>query len=399
LHTQDKKGQSFDFLAACAFAIGQKTFAPGGHMIRRTSFAAAVVTLTVLRFASAQTLPPPDEAVPAAAAPIPRAATEFIPGYLGIRTDDRKDAGVGARIAEVTPGSPAALAGLREKDLVTGVDGRAIHSSDDFLSGLQPLAAGSIVALEVVRLGKVQNIQVTLGARPAVVEPTPLAAPGAYIPAAAPRPLLGVRTLPVNESDRVRLGLPSASGARVVARVPASPAVQVDIPIDAVITSVNGVVDSPSQLSALLARAGAGSRIQITYFAAGQPVRTRVTLGEAPATALETPVPGTAAVVRAPAGGPAPRPAMVAPGTRATVADIPRPPIPGGTGLPGSAEYPERVDTHVPVPGAPAPEVVVPVQAAPPVQADVQRIDALERRVRELEKLVQELNEKIERQR
>lgn len=354
---------------------------------------AALLTLTVLRFANAQSLPLP-EAVPAATVPTPRAATEFIPGYLGVLTDDRKDAGVGARIVDVTPGSPAALAGLREKDLVTGIDGRAIHSGDEFFSALQPLAAGSIVALEVVRLGKVQNIQVTLGARPTVVEPTPLSAPGAYIPATAPRPLLGVRTLPVNESDRLRLGLPSASGARVVARVPGSPAVQVDIPIDAVITAVNGeVVDSPSQLSALLARAGAGGRIEITYFAAGQLARTRVKLGEAPAAA-----PAIAPVARAPAAAVAPRTPMLAPGTRATVADIPRPPIPGGTGLPGSAEYPERVDTVAPIPAAPAPEAAVPAQAAPPVQTDVQRLDALERRIRELEKMVQELNEKVQRQ-
>jgi len=90
---------------------------------------------------------------------------------------------------------------------------------------------------------------------------------------------------------------------------------------------------------------------------------------------------------------------MVAPGTRATIADIPRPPIPGGTGLPGSAEYPERVDTQSPVPAAPAPATAVAVQATPRVQTDVQRLDALEQRMRELEKLVQELNEKIERQR
>src|SRR5262245_20673016 len=118
-------------------------------MIRPIPFAPAIlVTLTVLRSAGAQTLPPPDVAVPDAPVPIPRAVPEFIPGYLGVHTDDRKDAGVGARILEVTPGSPAALAGLREKDLVTGVDGRTIHSTDDFLSALQPLAAGSIVALE-----------------------------------------------------------------------------------------------------------------------------------------------------------------------------------------------------------------------------------------------------------
>jgi membrane-associated protease RseP (regulator of RpoE activity) len=366
-------------------------------MIRHTSFAAAiVVTLTFLRSAGAQTLPPPDEAVPETPVAPPRAATEFIPGYLGARTDDRKDAGVGARIVEVAAGSPAALAGLREKDLVTGVDGRAMHSGDDLLAALQPLGAGSIVSLEVVRLGRVQNIQVTLGARPIVVEPTPLAAPDAYIPAAAPRPLLGVRTLPVNESDRMRLGLPQASGARVVARVPGSPATQTDIPIDAVIVAVNGeAVDSPSQLSALLARAGAGSRIELSYFTAGQLVRTRVTLGVAPAAVPETPT-----VVRAPvAAAPVPRAPMLAPGTRATIADIPRPPIPGGTRLPGSAEYPERVDTHLPVPAAPAPEVGVPAQAAPPVQSDVQRLDALERRVRELEKMVQELNEKVQRQR
>ena len=366
-------------------------------MIRCIPLAAAILVTLAVRSAIAQLLPPP-EAVPEAPVPTPRAATEFIPGYLGARTDDRKDAGVGARIVDVAPGSPAAFAGLREKDLVTGVDGRAIHSTDDFLSAVQPLAAGSVVSLEVVRLGRVQNLQVTLGARPIVVEPTPLAAPGAYIPAAAPRPLLGVRTLPVNESDRMRLGLPQASGARVVARVPGSPATQIDIPIDAVIIAVNGeAVDSPSQLSALLARAGTGSRIELSYFTAGQLVRTRVTLGVAPAAATETPT-----VVRAPvAAAPVPRVPMLAPGTRATIADIPRPPIPGGTGLPGSAEYPERVNTQPPIPAAPAPDVAVApapvVAAAPAVQIDVARLDALEKRVRDLEKLVQELNEKIQR--
>jgi len=360
-------------------------------MLHRIPIAAAILLALVSpRSADSQPVLPPDAPVPAAAVAVPPAATSFVPGYLGVLTDDRKDAGVGARITDVTPGSPGDLAGLRPKDLITGVDGRTIHSSDDLLAALQPLAAGSIVALEVVRLGKPQNIQVTLGAQPAVVEPAPLAAPSAYIPAAAPRPLLGVRTLPVNESDRMRLGLPRASGARVVARVPGSPATQIDIPIDAVIIAVNGeIVDSPSALAALLARAGAGARVELAYFVAGQLLRTRVTLGVAPAAAPESPT-----VVRAPAVVPAPAVAA-----RATAPDIPRPPVPGATGLPGSAEQPSRVDAvEVPVPSAPEPAATVPpARVVPAVQTDVARLDALEKRVRDLEKQVQELNEKLQR--
>jgi len=354
---------------------------------RNFTMAPLVLLAGISASAFAQPLRPPIEPAPAAVAPVPAAST-FIPGYLGIVADDRKDAGVGARITEVTPGSPAALAGLRAKDLVTGMDGRTIHSADEFIAALQPVAAGGTVALEIVRLGRTQNVQVTLGPRPAVVEVAPPPATAAYVPAAAPRPLLGVRTLPVNESDRLRLGLPTASGARVVARVPGSPATQIDIPIDAVITGVNGdVVTSPSDLSALLVQAGGGSRVELSYFVAGQLVHTRVTLGEAPAG------PPAATVVRAPVVAAAP-----AVPVRATAPDIPRPPVPGATGLPGAAEQPSRVDTvAAPLPGPAVPdEISTAARVVPAVQTDVQRLDALEKRMADLEKQVQELNAKLQ---
>lgn len=80
--------------------------------------------------------------------------------------------GMGAYVAEVTPGSPAAAAGLQGGlpaggDLIIAIDGYEIQSSDDLISYLIFQAEVSqTVELTIVRDGQTITVPLTLGARP-----------------------------------------------------------------------------------------------------------------------------------------------------------------------------------------------------------------------------------------
>ena len=79
---------------------------------------------------------------------------------------------LGAYIAEVTPGGPAAKAGMQANDVVIGVDGKAVNSFDDLLTIIAFHQPGDQVTLTVMRNGKQVQVPVTLEPRPANVAPT-----------------------------------------------------------------------------------------------------------------------------------------------------------------------------------------------------------------------------------
>lgn len=157
------------------------------------------------------------------------------------------------------------------------------------------------------------------------------------------RPLLGVRTRAVSEEIQQRLKLPTASGALVVSRTLGSPAARAGIPLNAVITAVDGKpVNSPLDLTALISQAGAGREVEIAYFSGGSEQRVKVRLGELS-------------------------------GTQSSLF--------GGTSASAGA-----------IPPPPAPEF-----GRIPVADDKARIDALERRVEQLEHRVDDLENQVRR--
>ena len=376
-----------------------------------------LVALLIASIAAAQPLRPPDlpspsaqpEAIPPGQAGAADQAGGNEPGYLGLIADDQQEHNAGARLKEVIPDGPAAQAGLQQDDLLTSVNGKPIHSLDDMASVLQQLPAGAKVTFEIQRDGKSQTAVVTLGKRPSAdqrkfqnfgrqpgghadqslpdqpleqpsLDQPPLGStmdsrsPSAarlYGPSASgvapPPPLLGIRTNNVTDQDRARLGLSSTAGAHVIARTRGSAAEKANIPLDAIIVSVNGqAVGSPNDLSALLAQAGAGSTIELTYLYNRQPTTARVTLGAMPAGSPISPAGGWP-----PAGGGDPD---------SLSRDLARPQYRGMPMNPGRANI-------APTPGD---------QAQP--AGDAERIEMLERRVRELEQRVKELEERAQRQ-
>ncbi len=319
---------------------------------------ASAVAMNDGRLATAQPQAAPNRAdnaraaTPEAADPLPPtagppAATEAQqePGYLGVVTDDRREARRGVRIVTVAPRSPAEVAGLRPGDLIVAIAGQPIRETRDFAGVLQNSAIGQQLAIRVQRDGRPVDVSVTLGSRPPVGQrlydqfgripetlPQPDGAPEA--PAQA-RGLLGVRAIPLSPEAQNFLGLRTRAGALVTQVLAGSPAAAARIPLEAVIVAVDGArVADPTELSRLINAAGNGGRVEIEFYARGQLVKRTVILGQY----SEAPTPADALTVGPPGD------------------DVPAPPSP-----------------------------------ALSIEAIAERLDALERRISELEDAVRRL--------
>ena len=93
-------------------------------------------------------------------------------GYLGVGLNDvtpdnakffNLTGNTGALIASVTPNSPASRAGLKQGDVVTGVNGQAVETGSDLQVVVSEDAPGSKIQLDVERNGHPEKIDLTVG--------------------------------------------------------------------------------------------------------------------------------------------------------------------------------------------------------------------------------------------
>ena len=94
-----------------------------------------------------------------------RAGGQREPGLLGVELANRNDGGSGALVAVVSPGSPAAEAGLEVGDVVVAVDDQPINGSGGLVGVVRDHSAGDQVAIVVVRDGEEITVTATLAAR------------------------------------------------------------------------------------------------------------------------------------------------------------------------------------------------------------------------------------------
>jgi putative serine protease PepD len=85
-------------------------------------------------------------------------------GFLGVSVDTAAD-GSGLLVVAVTPGGPAAQAGLQVGDVITELDGQPAHSSEQLLALTLTHRPGDTVSVTYERQGTSHTTQLTLGSR------------------------------------------------------------------------------------------------------------------------------------------------------------------------------------------------------------------------------------------
>ena len=86
--------------------------------------------------------------------------------YLGIEGSGGHD---GVHVQRVEPDSPAAAAGMRDADVLSGLDGRPVHSMEDVSAILAKHAPGDVVSVTVRTGGQRRDLEATLADRPAAL--------------------------------------------------------------------------------------------------------------------------------------------------------------------------------------------------------------------------------------
>jgi serine protease Do len=69
----------------------------------------------------------------------------------------------GVFVQTVAPGGPAEKAGLKEGDIITGVNGKPIHDGNELVGIISTTPVGNAVNLSVLRNGKRDNVRVVIG--------------------------------------------------------------------------------------------------------------------------------------------------------------------------------------------------------------------------------------------
>lgn len=76
------------------------------------------------------------------------------------------DANEGVVVLDVVDGGPAAKAGIKAGDVITGIDGKTVPTVEDFLAALRERAPGDEVKVQVSRGSEQLDLTVTLADRP-----------------------------------------------------------------------------------------------------------------------------------------------------------------------------------------------------------------------------------------
>jgi serine protease Do len=85
----------------------------------------------------------------------PEQARSLLKAYGGV--------GDGVFVGSVAPGGPAEKAGLKERDIITAINGKPVHDGGDLVNTVVATQVGNTVNLTVLRGGKHENFKVVVG--------------------------------------------------------------------------------------------------------------------------------------------------------------------------------------------------------------------------------------------
>lgn len=197
-----------------------------------------------------------------------------------ITEQDAKDLGLpramGAEVASVERGSPAARAGLRAGDIIIEINGNPVRDNNELVSMVTATRPGTTVPVKLVRNKQTMSLNVTVGeldlAAEQQVERSADVAPDAVV---EPRgTAFGMSITPVTPQVQRQTRLPSGQGGAVIAEVtPFGPAAQARLAPGDVLLSIQGqAVSTPDEVSAAIDAIPAGrvARVIVWRFAGGE---------------------------------------------------------------------------------------------------------------------------------
>ncbi len=158
----------------------------------------------------------------------------------------------GALVSNVDEGSAAARAGLRQGDVIVGVDGEKVSDGNALRNRIASTKPGSKVALEIIRNGSTQTVQATLDAKTAAAarsERGESEEGGGF----------GMTVAPLTPDLARELQLKNRTEGVIIRDLdPNGAAADAGLQEGDVISRVNGeTVKTPNDLKAALAKAGA----------------------------------------------------------------------------------------------------------------------------------------------
>ena len=199
-------------------------------------------------------------------------------GYLGVQIGPAEEGRTGIVVGEVTPGSPAAKAGLKNGDHIVKLGNQEVRDVEQFLQSVAMKKPGEKVTLGILRNDKEQNLTVTLGKRPSREAP---AFPD--LPRFGRQVFLGVQMQNLTPELKKRLKVGTDTGAQVSEIMPNSPAAQAGLRPDDVITGIdNQPVTSPEDLQEAIRKAVPGKKVALQVVRGEEKLTIKATLRESP---------------------------------------------------------------------------------------------------------------------
>jgi S1-C subfamily serine protease len=201
---------------------------------------------------------------------------------LGVRLEQTAD---GIMVVAVLPESPAAAADIQINDIVTAVNGETVETARQAVRALRGLNPGDIVTLDVTRgeetltleatLGSLSDLGEQMGGRPQGMPPFGMEM------MLMPHGRLGILSEQLTSEIAAELDVAVTEGAVVREVLADTPAAEVGLQANDIITAVNGEpVDAERTLLNRLIAYEPGDTITLTVLRGGETLELEVTLVE-----------------------------------------------------------------------------------------------------------------------
>jgi serine protease Do len=162
----------------------------------------------------------------------PAQARDLLRGFGGVSE--------GVFVTTVAPGGPAEKAGLKERDIITAINGKPVHQGNDLVNTVTATPVGTPVTLSVLRGGKREEVKVVVGNLAQVfperfgtgAEPEAVKPEGTTVS-------FGVSIMDMTDQRRESLGLKQTGGVVVAEVEPNSFAADIGLRPNDVLTDIN----------------------------------------------------------------------------------------------------------------------------------------------------------------